>query len=246
MAEELTQNVGPMVDFVDNFPPQLIYYPEDKQTFLDELHKSFDWHTKAVPFITKTYQPDVVIHDIYSPNQMLTGRWWLGYIDQQSERYGDIDDAQRDKLWEEVEGMYKRLDGVIGQIMQNTDENTLIVLSSDHGACVLNKWVRVNNYLAKHGHLKFTINPKTGEPDIDWKNSKAIYLKMDGIFIHPNGLEGDWTRASGEAYEKLRNDIKDLMLQLEDENGVKPVTSVVTWEEATDFHSLPPDRVAIW
>ena len=33
-AKELTRAAGPMVDFVDNYPAQLIYYPEDKKTFL--------------------------------------------------------------------------------------------------------------------------------------------------------------------------------------------------------------------
>ena len=33
----MEESIGPMMDFVDNFPPQLIYYPEDKDTFIDKL-----------------------------------------------------------------------------------------------------------------------------------------------------------------------------------------------------------------
>lgn len=36
LADELTRGVGPMVDFVDNYPAQLIFYPQDKTTFLEE------------------------------------------------------------------------------------------------------------------------------------------------------------------------------------------------------------------
>jgi len=123
-ASELTSNIGPMMDFVDNFPPQLIYYSEDKKTFLDELKSTFEWHTNAIPFILSRYNPDAIIHDIYSPNQMLTSRWWLGYIDPESERYDDITEEEREQLWNEVKGMYKYLDKMIGQILENTDENT--------------------------------------------------------------------------------------------------------------------------
>jgi len=243
VAKDITDNVSPMVDFVDNFPPQLIYYPEDKQTFLDELHQSFDYHTSVIPHLMKSYSPDVVIHDIYSPNQMLTSRWWLGYIDPTSSRYNDVDEAEREKLWTEVKDMYGRLDSMIGTIMTNADDSTLIVLSSDHGAHILNKWVRINNYLAKKGYLKFTIDKKTGEPNIDWANSKAIYLKMDGVFIHPDGLAGEWKRGSGEEYEKLRDEVAAYLLELKDEDGTKPVSGVWKWEQAEEVLDLPKDRV---
>lgn len=83
----LHEHVGPMVDFVDNLPPQLIYYPEDKNTFLEEMNMSFWWHTSALKHILNKYNPDILINDIYSPNQMLTSRWWMGYIDPLSMRY---------------------------------------------------------------------------------------------------------------------------------------------------------------
>jgi len=243
VAEDLTTNVGPMMDFVDNFPPQLIYYQEDKKTFLDELKKTFEWHTNSIPFIMSEYSPDAVIHDIYSPNQMLTSRWWLGYIDPNSEKYNDVTEEEREQLWDEVKEMYKDLDNMIGEILENVDENTIIVLSSDHGAVPLNKWVRVNNLLAKNGLLKFEINKETGEPIIDWENSKAIYLKMDNIYVHPNGLGGNWKRASGEEYEALRDKIIDILINLEDENGKNPIASITKWEDVEKFLDLPTDRV---
>ena len=185
IAEELLNNIGPMVDFVDNFPPQLIYYPEDKQTFLDESNMSLIWHKNAASFILKNHNPDVFINDIYTPNQMLTSRWWMGYIDPNSARYNDISSEQREQLWKEVKDMYKKLDAIIGELLKNADENTYVILSSDHGAVPLNKWVRLNNLFAEKGWLKFTINTQTGEPIIDWNQSTVIYLKMAHIYIHP-------------------------------------------------------------
>jgi predicted AlkP superfamily phosphohydrolase/phosphomutase len=243
IADDLTKDAGPMVDFVDNFPPQLIYYPQDKKTFLDEMKLSFQWHTRAIPSIVQKYQPDVIIHDIYSPNQMLTSRWWLGFLDPASKRYNNVSEEERKQLWSEVENMYKLLDKMIGEILKNTDENTLVVLSSDHGASALNLEVRVNNLLAKNGLLRFTINEETGEPIIDWKNSQAIYLKMDNIYIDPEGLAGNWTRASGPEYQALRERVSDILLNLRDKEGICPVATVTKWEDAEEFLDLPPDRV---
>jgi len=241
-ADEMVAEVGPMVDFVDNFPPQLIYYPEDKETFLQEADLSYTWHKKAAAFVLKNYKPDVFIHDVYSPNQMLTGRWWMGYVDPTSARYRDVTEPQRNALWNEIHAMYRHIDDIVGELLAAADENTLVVLSSDHGAVPLNTWVRVNNLLAKEGLLKFEINTETGEPVVDWKQTKAVYLKMCHVFIDPNGLDGKWKRASGAAYEALRNRIKDLLLDLRDEEGRRPVAHVVKWENVRGFLELPPDR----
>lgn len=241
-ANSLEAVTGPLVDFADNFPAQLIYFPEDKKVFQDEAAMSFDWHTKAVDAVLNLFKPDVVIHDIYTPNQMLTSRWWMGSVDPASNTYQQVTQKDRDKLWGEVQGMYKELDTIIGQILTKKDPNAFIVLSSDHGAVPLNRYVYLNNLFAKKGWLKFTIDPKTGEPIIDWKHSTVIYLKMAHIYINPNGLDGNYTRASGEAYDRLRSYVIETLKRVQDDNGVNPVVDIVKWEDAKNFLRMDPDR----
>lgn len=242
VADQIKITTGPMVDFADNYPPQLVYYPEDKKAFLDEAEMSYEWHAKAVSAVKQTGYPNIIIHDIYTPNQMLTSRWWMGYVDPQSSRYNDVSDSERAKLWQEVFDMYKKIDGIIGEILKVADKNTYIVLSSDHGAIPLNMRVNLNNLFAQKGWLKFKINPQTGEPIIDWKNTSVIYLKMAHIYINPNGLDGNYLRASGSEYEKLRKDVEETLIDLKDEKGNKPLAQVVEWEKVKEVLRLDPDR----
>lgn len=243
VAQKLLKDLGPMVDFVDNFPPQLIYYPEDKKIFMDEANMSLDWHKRAVSAIVKELNPNIVIQDTYTPNQILTSRWWMGSIDPSGNLYKQTSPEERDKLWNEVKDMYVKLDDIVGEIIKNSGPNTYIVFSSDHGAVPLNTSVNLNNLFAKKGWLKFTIDPQTGEPKIDWANSKVIFLKMDNVYINPNGLAGNYERASGSAYETLRNQVKQTLQSLTDTNGKKPLTQAVNWEDAKEFMRLDPSRV---
>ena len=201
---------------------------------------SWEWHKNAVPFIYENYNPDVFIQDIYTPNQMLESRWWHRLIDTSRE---DYDQKKAEGAWADILEMYQGLDAIIGEAMDNADKDTLFVLSSDHGVCPLQRLVKLNNVFAQKGWLKFTINQKTGEPTIDWDNSKVIYLKMAHIYVHPQGLGGDWQRASGAEYEALRQEVIDTLLALEDDNGVKPVVNAIPWEDAPKFFELPTDRV---
>lgn len=244
VADELTQKVGPMVDFVDNFPAQLIYYPEDKQTFLEEARMSMEWHSAAAQFILRQYQPQVFIQNIYTPNQMLCSRWWMGYVDPASRRYRDIDEAQRAQLWKEVQEMYRGLDTILGQMMQKaaSETNSYVVLSSDHGAIPLDVQVKLNNLFAKKGWLKFATDPRTQERAVVWNETRVVYLKMHSVFIHPDGLGGNWKRGSGPAYEKLRSEVRAALEELRDEQGIRPVVKISPWEDAKESFRLDPER----
>lgn len=240
VAEELTNGVGPMVDFPDNWPNQLMYEPEDKQTFIEEANMSLDWHKRAVSFIYEKYNPDVFIQDTYTPNQMLESRWWMGNIDQTRSNYSEdkAKDAWNDILW-----MYQQIDAILGEAMKHDDGNTLFVLSSDHGIAPLYRQVKLNNLFAQKGWLKFTINNVTGEPIIDWNSSKVIFLKMNHIYINPNGLGSKWYRANGTEYENLRNQVIDAISSLKDIDGTKPLVKAVKWEDAPAVFNLSSDRV---
>jgi len=242
VADAIRSDIGPMVDFPDNFPAQLVYYPDDKKTFLSEVKQSIDWHRRSVDSIYSKYHPDIFIHDIYTPNQMLTSKWWMGYVDPTSLRYRDISDRQRKQLWSEVMEMYKGIDTIVGKTLDNADQDTLIVFSSDHGAIPLDSSVQINNLFAKKGWITYAINPNTGEPSIDWLKSKVVFLKMSNIYINPNGLGPTYKRTSGPEYDALRQEVIAALDSLQDENGRKPLDQAVKWEDVESRLNLPPDR----
>ena len=242
-AAVLEEAIGPEVDFVDNFPAQLGYYPEDRKTFIEEMNMSFDWHTRAISALVDNFSPDVIIHDINSPTVMLCSHWWTGFIDPTSLRYQEVTDEERAKLWEEVKDMYVKLDNMLGEIMKKAGPNTYIVFTADHGVLPKSKDVYLNNLFAKKGWLEFTIDEKTGEPIIDWGNSKVVYLKMAHVYINPEGLAGNYERASGEDYEVLRDEVIDTLTNLVDNGtGIKPATNIVKWEDVEEELHLMPER----
>ncbi len=244
VASELTREVGPMVDFLDNclclgMAPQLIVEPEDKMVALEEARMSWDWHRKAVGYIIKKWKPDVLIEDFYTPNQMLVSKWWLGAVDPHRKGY---DPAKAKESWKDLLEMYQGVDSILGEALDKADANTLIVLSAEHGTAALYRNTRLNNLFARKGWLKFSVDEKTRMATIDWKNSKVVYLKMAHVYINPKGLAGDYKRASGSEYEALRKKVIAELEGLQDLNGVHPVSRVVKWEDAGVL-DLPTDRV---
>lgn len=244
VAGELTQQVGPMVDFLDNclclgMAPQLIVEPEDKKVALEEARMSWRWHSKAAGYIFENWKPDALIQDFYTPNQMLVSKWWMGDVDPNREGY---DPEKAKHAWKDLLEMYQGVDSIIGKVLEKADDNTLIVLSSQHGTAPLYRNARLNNLFAKKGWLKFTVDKKTGKSTIDWKRTKAVYIKMAHVYINPNGLGGNYKRARGTEYESFRQEVAAELSSLKDENGVNPVSKIVKWEDAESL-DLPTDRV---
>lgn len=245
IAQELTQQVGPMVDFLDNclclgMAPQLIVEPEDKQVALEEARMSWNWHRKAVGYILENWKPDVLIEDFYTPNQMLVSKWWLGDVDPNRKGH---DPLKAQKSWNDLLEMYKGIDSIVGEALRKSDENTLIVLSAQHGTAPLYRNTRLNNLFARKGWLKFSIDEKNKKATIDWEKTKVVFTKMAHIYINPNGLNGNYKRASGSEYEELRKKVIKELMSLKDENGISPVSRIFKWEESESALDLPKDRV---
>jgi len=242
LSKELHEAAGPMVDFVDNFPPQLVYFPEDKQTFLEESEMSFAWHAQAQKYFFEKVNQDVFIQSIYSPNQMLTSRWWMGHIDPAARAFAATPADVRERAHEEVLAMYRHIDDMIGEALRRRSPDAFVVLSSDHGVVPLNFEVKLNNLFAKKGWLKFTEDKSTGVLHIDWAKTKVVFLNMNHVFLKPEGLGGDYRPSKGSEYKKLRDQVVQVLRELRDNEGGTPLAEVHTREEAGQW-GLPGERV---
>ncbi|MFA6434562.1 MAG: alkaline phosphatase family protein [Elusimicrobiales bacterium] len=240
-ARGLKKGLGPMVDFPDNWPAQLNNYPEEKAVFFSEAKLALDWHRSLVPFVYAALKPEIFIQDTYTPNQMLESRWWLPFVDTNSARYALAAPEERASARADLEELYRRLDAVLGAAIKSAGKNSLIALSSDHGIAPLNRMVMLNDLFAKEGLLKFGTDPVTGVPAIDWAGTRAVHLKMIGVYLRPDGLSGPWKRGSGPKYSALREKVKRLLTDLKD-GGVSPIDRVVDWEDAAGL-KMPKDRV---
>lgn len=243
LAHELESEVGPMVDFPDDFPPQLIYFPEDKKVFMDESRFSFDWHQKALKFLFKNKTQDIFIHNIYTPNQMLTSRWWMAYADPASLRYGDISSGDREQIWNEILQMYKRIDDMLGVAMAQLPKDAYLVFSSDHGVAPLNTEVRLNNFFAQKGWLRFVKDKESEVLMVDWKNTKVVFLQSNHVYINAQGLDGAYQPAKGAAHTAFVSMVRDAIASLRDKDDEIPFLHVYTRAEAVDKLGLPARRI---
>ncbi len=146
-----------------------------------------------------------------------------------------------------MSNFYIYLDSYLGSLLALLDDNTTVLVLSDHGARTSHGGICINEWLIKHGYLvlrngldsECRLSPEM----IDWSRSRAW---SDGgyyarIFINVQGREPQGI-VSNSDYESLRNELIDCIAAIPDENG-KPMENRIYKPEQIYqcCRNCPPD-----
>jgi len=144
---------------------------------------------------------------------------------------------------------YLWLDEQIGQALEFLDEDTLVLVVSDHGAQRLDGGIAVNEWLVREGLLVLHEYPSRLTPfdklSVDWARTKVwseggyyarVFLNVQGR--EPNGA------VPADGYESMRNEIKAKLEALSDERGL-PLNTLVFKPAEIYKHvrNVPPDLI---
>ena len=100
-----------------------------------------------------------------------------------------------------IEELYARVDRLIGRVMKNLDEKTLLLVISDHGFKSFARCVNVNAWLHENGYL--SLKPGKSESgdwfeDVDWHNTRAYTMGLEWPLPESEGAGARWDSGSGK------------------------------------------------
>jgi len=128
--------------------------------------------------------------------------------------------------------MYQSLDRMLGKILTQADENTVVVMVSDHGALPTrfgmdrDDYPRIdfNGILEKAGLLKYKPGGKTDDKQVDWKRTKAYCPLSVHVFVNLEGRDPDGIVKPGAEYEEVcERIIAALQDYVEPRSGKRPI-----------------------
>ena len=150
---------------------------------------------------------------------------------------------------ETMRNYYRALDAELGETLACVDEDTTVMIVSDHGAKRMDGGICVNEWLRKHGYLTLKTEPQgitrwTADL-VDWEKTKVwgeggYYGR---IFINVEGREPHGTVSAGD-YENVRDELKARLEAIVDEAGVNIGTRVFKPEEVyRECRNIAPDLI---
>lgn len=144
---------------------------------------------------------------------------------------------------------YKEVDREIGELVAFADDETAVLVVSDHGAKRMDGGICVNEWLLANGYLALAENPEhpvsLSKAKVDWSRTKAwgdggYYAR---VFLNVAGREPNGTIAP-EDYEKVREELITGLKAIPDENGQEIGTQVFRPEELyREVRGVAPDLI---
>ncbi|MDP6451166.1 MAG: alkaline phosphatase family protein, partial [Lentisphaeria bacterium] len=101
-----------------------------------------------------------------------------------------------------IRDMYRRMDETVGKVMERLDEDTTLIVMSDHGfkpfrrGLDLNAWLLANDYLKLKGDAANTDSEYLA--DVDWTRTRAYAIGLAGIYVNRRGREAQGIVAEEE------------------------------------------------
>jgi predicted AlkP superfamily phosphohydrolase/phosphomutase len=241
LKAELESNVGEYIFDIRNFRT------DNTQYIIDEAYRMTEARFKAAHYLLAKKPWDFFMMVEMGPDRLNHGIW--SFIDPAHPRH-DPGNQYRESLRD----YYRYLDGKIGELLDGyADEDTTVMVVSDHGAKAMVGGICFNEWLVREGYLTFEqalpdeITP-SNKLAIDWSKTKAwgdggyygrLFLNVEGR--EPNGI------IPQSEYENVRNELIQKIESMVDHEG-KPMGNRALKPEETYVtqNGVPPDLIVIF
>jgi len=145
--------------------------------------------------------------------------------------------------------LYGKMDEFLVEVQEKVgvDEDTVLMVISDHGFCNFRRGVNLNSWLRDEGYLVLKDGKTEGADwfmDVDWEKTRAFTLGLTGIFINKKGRERHGIVEPGEEAAKLAAELKQKLERLVDpQSGDEVVHEVFLTEQVHDgpYADLAPE-----
>lgn len=190
-----------------------------KKEILKEIKKVTKMHLDIMKYLIKNKDWNLFFGVITGSDRMNHSFW--KYCDPQHRKYDPNSEFKNT-----LKDYYKFLDRELGKIIKTLDENTLIIVLSDHGFTRMHTRVNLSDWLIRKGYLVLKNGLKINSPTkleydmIDWKKTKVFAVgAYDGqVYINLRGRDSSGTVKLGE-YDRLIDELEKEIKNITSDDG---------------------------
>jgi predicted AlkP superfamily phosphohydrolase/phosphomutase len=215
---------------------------EDKVDLLRQIYEMTDKRFKLADHLLST-KP----WDLFAMVEMGTDRIYHGF-------WKDMDPEHRKHLpggpYEDaILDYHVHVDGLLANLLRHADDETAVLVVSDHGAKRMDGGIRINEWLRREGLLGLEREPEgrssTRDCGIDWSRTKvwAEGGYYSRVFLNVEGREPNGTIPAAD-YERFRDELAQRICAIPDELGNPIPTKVFRPEDVyPEIKGVAPDLI---
>jgi predicted AlkP superfamily phosphohydrolase/phosphomutase len=163
-------------------------------------------------------------------NSHMMWRW----MDAKHPQYDESAAAQYGSA---IAEFYQQIDQVLGEVLPKLDDDTTLLVLSDHGFAPYFRSFNLNTWLLNNGYIRLRkdVAFESAEPlsNVDWSQTRAYGLGLNGLYINLSGRERNGIVAPGSEEDALIRELKQKLLSAKDpDSGLSVITRVDVAKEA--------------
>jgi predicted AlkP superfamily phosphohydrolase/phosphomutase len=166
-----------------------------------------------------------------TPDRLAHMFWRFDDVEAQPER------GEAEIGWHAIQEHYRACDAIVGKAIQQMDDQSLMIVLSDHGMNTFRRGVHLNTWLYQNGLLALKEGITPGElagdflRGVDWSQTRAYALGLGGIYLNLKDREGQGVVTADESESLKDSIVRELTGLVDRERGNIAVRSVVTREQ---------------
>ena len=182
--------------------------------------------------------------------------FYFGSVDQGSHmlyHYTDTEHPMHEPdelLRNGIRTLYEEMDEALGRVLEVVDDDTTLIVMSDHGFAPFYWGVNLNTWLLEQGYVVLKDPSQRGRfsmfVNVDWSQTRAYAFGMSGLYVNLRGRERDGIVEPGAEYDQLLDDLeRGLLAMIDERTGANPISLVYQTAERFDGPHLDqgPDIV---
>lgn len=150
--EEMLHLVGDYILYPD---PGQAYSDSGIDAFLGRLYRCTDDRIRILEHFRRKEPWDLSML-VFSGTDAIQHALWK-YMDPTHPQY---DRARAARYGDAILRFYQRMDTWLGTVLDELEDDTILMLMSDHGAGPFHKFIHVNNWLMREGLLRLRTTPR--------------------------------------------------------------------------------------
>jgi len=144
-------------------------------------------------------------------------------------RHPAADGTDTKKYQDVIPDLYERMDELVGRVIAQTDERTVLIVMSDHGFTSFRRGVNLNSWLHRNGYLVVKDGAEGCDwlRDVNWEKTRAYAVGLSGLYLNLKGREARGIVSGGREFEALKQELIQRLTGLkDDETGERAIREV--------------------
>jgi hypothetical protein len=196
----------------------------DDETWAEVMWEAHRWLGEAAVHLLGGKEWDLFAMHLHCPD------WAYHAMATRLDPVTEPDASVRGRFGKLERQFHQAWDEMLGKILAYADEDTIVVIVSDHGAKATGRHVPLNKILQEAGLL--VIEETEGQRRIDWSKTQAVGQRSCYVYVNVAGRDPEGI-VKPEEYEEVRDRIIEALLSYRDpELNVCPFALVLRKEDA--------------